>query len=208
MPDQNMPPEHLEQGSIVDLARGMGGAAAEAHLAGCAACLTRIAVWTQLAAVARTDRRQTPPETTVHRVLDLARRLRPAAGPLRLLSLVWPAGAPTPLPAGVRGADPPGGPVVYEADGVAVDVQVREGGARRTVIVGQITDSSEPGHRLSDVPVLLLDGKEVAVRGLSNEWGEFHLEHRASEELRLEVALGGGRTLQVPLPRSRPGEDQ
>ena len=197
-------PEHLEQASIVDLARGMGGGAAEAHLAGCDSCRARIAVWTQLAVAARTDRRQTPPETTVQRVLDLARRLRPTAGPLKLLSLVWPA---APVPAGVRGADPPG-PVVYEADGVAVDVHVRQGLARRTVIVGQITDSSEPGHRLSDVPVLLLDGEEVAVRSLSNAWGEFHLEHRASDELRLEVALGGGRTLQVPLPRSRPGEDQ
>ena len=98
-------PEHLEQGSLVDLARGMGGGAAEAHLAGCDSCRARIAVWTQLAVTARTDRGQTPPETTVQRVLDLARRLRPAAGPLRLLSLVWPA---APLPAGVRGADPPG----------------------------------------------------------------------------------------------------
>jgi hypothetical protein len=206
MSDESVPPEHLEQGSIVDLARGLGGAAEEAHLAGCAACRARIAVWTQLAVTARTDRRQTPPVTTLQRVLDLPRRLRPAAGPLRLLTLVWPGAAAAPLPAGVRGADPPG-PVVYEADGVAVDVHVRQGGSRRTVIVGQITDASEPGHRLCDVPVLLLDGKDVAVRGLSNAWGEFHLEHRASEDLRLEVALGGGRTIEVPLPRSREGED-
>jgi hypothetical protein len=195
---------HLDGGSLVDVARGMGGSAADTHLLGCLSCRARIAVWTQLAVAARTDGRQTPPEATVQRVVDLARRLRPAAAPPRLLSLVWPAAA---LPAGVRGADPPG-PVVYEADGVAVDVHVRQGGSRRTVIVGQITDSAEPGHRLSDVPVLLLDGKEVAVRSLSNAWGEFHLEHRAIDELRLEVALGGGRTFQVPLPRSRPGEDQ
>jgi hypothetical protein len=206
MAGESMAPEHLEEGSIVDLARGMGGPAEEAHLVGCTTCRARIAVWTQLAVTARTDSGHTPPETALLRVLDLPRRLRPAAGPVRLLTLVWP-GAAAPLPAGVRGADPPG-PVVYEADGVAVDVHVRQGGSRRTVIVGQITDSSAPGHRLSDVPVLLLDGKEVAVRGLSNASGEFHLEHRASDDLRLEVALGGGRTIEVPLPRSREGEDQ
>jgi hypothetical protein len=192
---------HLDTGSIVDLARGLGGGAEQAHVAACASCRARIGLWTQMAVAARADRGQTPPEARIRRALELSRPARPAAGALRLLARAWAQAA---VPAGVRGAEAHW-PVVYEAEGVAVDVHVQDVGAR-TVIVGQIAESAEPGRLLSDVPVLLLDGEQVAVRGLSNAWGEFHLEHRATDELRLEVALAGERTLEVPLrPPRRTG---
>jgi hypothetical protein len=201
---------HLDRASVVDLARGLDGAgreAAQAHLVVCPSCRDTIGVWTQLAVVAREDLRTGPPDSAVQKVLRLAERARPVSVITRLLAILRYDGTASPVPAGVRAVDRPG-QIVYEAEGVAVDVRISREMSHRTVIIGQITDCLEPSHQLADLPVLLHDGNEVAVRGLSNAWGEFHLEHLAQDELRLEVALAGGRVIEVPLPGSRQRGDQ
>lgn len=201
---------HLRAAAVTDLARGLTNAksraAAEIHLVGCRTCKDRIGVWTQFAVASQEDGRRAPSQESVDRVLRLAERAHAGTGVTHVIAALRYDGASFPIPVGVRGAAWPE-QVVYEAEGVAVDVRISRESSRRTVIVGQLTDCLEPSNRLADLPILLIDGTEVAVRGLSDARGEFHLEHSASDALRLEVALAGGRIIEVPLDNSRQRRD-
>ena len=48
-------------------------------------------------------------------------------------------------------------------------------------------------------PTLSIFGDRVAVRALSNAWGEFHLEHDERDRMRIEVAPEEGRIIRIPL---------
>jgi hypothetical protein len=65
---------------------------------------------------------------------------------------------------------------------------------------GQIANHMQPEQRVSGVPVILMSGKEVVGRTVSNGSGEFQIECRAKKSLRLCVPLQqAGKRIEVPL---------
>src|SRR5712691_271169 len=204
MPDPSA--SHLSAGAAVDAGRDVipltSHLPLERHVDACPSCRAKVNAWKAFSAMAQREAHVSPPAAAVARVLDLAKARRPVSGLTRIKAALRYDGAWTPVPVGVRGPSLPD-QVVYEAEGVAVDLRVSHDPARKVVIVGQLAHAGAPDRRLADLPVLLLDGDDVKVRALSNEWGEFHLEHPRRSRLRLEVGLPGGRVIRIPLSSRR-----
>jgi len=55
--------------------------------------------------------------------------------------------------------------------------------------VEQIENRNHPEKRVSNVPVLLVSGKQILARVVSNSLGEFQMEYMPSKHLRLYVPL-------------------
>jgi hypothetical protein len=113
--------------------------------------------------------------------------------PARLLSTPAPR-----VPVGVRSLSRPA-EALYEAGRYWVDLRLsRE--PRRTVLVGQIADRTNPTRRVSDLMVLLMTGNDVTGRGVSNPHGEFEFECDPARPQHLLIPVPGGR-LELPVPR-------
>ena len=95
-----------------------------------------------------------------------------------------------PLPAGVRTQHRISRQAIYEAGRYSVDVRLEhERGCARINLVGQIADREQPATNLGDVPVLLMSGKAVMARTLSNRFGEFHMEYEPGRRIWLYVPI-------------------
>jgi hypothetical protein len=197
---------HLSEAAVLDVARNVTAVTAEPrlqdHVSSCAACRGKLNRWSGFAALAGREQRVSPPPAAVARALRLMEG-RPRVSTLtRIKAALQYDSAWAPVPSGVRGASVPD-QVIYEAEGVAVDLRVSYERERNVVIVGQLAHADQPERRLADMPVLLLDGNDVKIRALSNAWGEFHLEHPRRDRLRLEVGLPGGHVIRIPLKSER-----
>lgn len=192
---------HGTADAAVDAGRGLssprGSAAAGAHLTSCARCRENLNLWKSFAVVTQRLREAEPPEDAVGKVKALA------LGPSRVTPLTRMKTALSyeslwvpPAAAGARGAV--SDQVVYQAEEFSVDLRVSRERAR-VVIVGQITNVRRPTKRFPQVPVTLLAEDEVVVRALSNERGEFHVEHREQERMWIEVAPQEGRLIRIPV---------
>lgn len=201
---------HYESEHWADFARDLTSEeerrSMSAHLqAGCERCRRKAELLGELAATRESERRYDPPAE----VMRLARAIyqrpsRPEKLSSILARLVYDS-MRDPLPAGMRSSDRPS-QVLYEAGDYLLDLHVnrertsREHGAPRMVLVGQLASRKRPGARLGDVPVLVKSGEDVAASATSNRLGEFHVEYSPGRGLRLEIPVGKGRKIEVPLP--------
>ena len=192
---------HGTADAAVDAGRGLssprGSTAARAHFASCARCRENVNFWKSFAVVTQRLREAEPPEDAVGKVKALAHgpsRVTPLTRMKTALSYesLWVP----PAAAGARGAV--SDQVVYQAEEFSVDLRVSRERAR-VVIVGQITNVRRPTKRFPQVPVTLLAEDKVVVRALSNERGEFHVEHREQERMWIEVAPQEGRLIRIPV---------
>lgn len=202
---------HIEAHRWVDYSRGLMSeaerAAADAHLAtGCTSCRRTAEVMARMAEAARAGAEYEVPSYLTQQALALfapPRRKRKERLAKVLTNLVYDS-MREPLPAGVR-ATSRSSQILYDAGDFALDLQVsREYGGRtqraqRLVMVGQIADRRNPSSPLGDLPVLLLSGRNVAARALSNELGEFHLECEPRKGLRLQIWVRGDKRIEVPV---------
>lgn len=207
--------KHVETGLLVDYSRGLATqadrAALEAHLAsGCQSCQRQSSVLGRLAATTEAEVEYEPPPDVVRRAKGIfpSRRPKQKRDSFRtILARMIYDSVLDPLPAGVRSKDRPS-QALYEAADYAVDLHMsreqvsREHGAPRMVVVGQIADRRRPGRWVADMPVVLVSGKEVAARGLSNEFGEFHLEYVPKDDLQLQIAVEADKRIEVSLPKA------
>jgi hypothetical protein len=186
-------------------------AAADAHLAsGCTSCRRTAEVMARMTQMGRAEAEYEVPSHLRQQALDLfvpPRRKRKEKLSRVFAQLVYDS-MREPLPAGVRASGRPN-QILYDAGDFALDLQVSseragtERQAPRLVLVGQIADRRKPARPLADVPVLLLSGRQVAARTLSNELGEFHLECEPAKRLSLQVWVSGDRRIEVPVRRVR-----
>ncbi|HUY15908.1 MAG TPA: hypothetical protein VMX16_20100 [Terriglobia bacterium] len=146
---------------------------------GCQKCEAIVMTLQRLQEVMKSDAAYEPPAYAARQ----ARAIFPLAFPEKVLSLPrmlarLVAGAPHELAmAGVRGQRSVTQHATYEAGDYIVDLRLeQEANAKEAVLVGQVTDRSQPDQPLASVPVLLTAGSEVLVRTASNEFGEFQME--------------------------------
>jgi hypothetical protein len=206
--------QHYESDRWVDYSRGLGEAdrtEMEAHLAsGCTSCQRKADVLGKLAVTARAEAEYQPPTSVMRRAKAVFRRPERAEGPVQILARLVYDSFRDPLPAGMRAADRPS-QALFEAEDYALDLHLnreradRERGGPKMVLVGQIADRKKPGSRMSEVPVLLMSGKQVAARGLSNDLGEFHLEYDPQERLHLQIPVARGKQINIQLPQEASG---
>lgn len=105
-----------------------------------------------------------------------------------------------PLPPGARTSVVSGRQLLYRIGSVYVDMEVdKKANSDRVSLVGQMLDSSRPGHPLAGIPVALFERRRNIARTSSNDNGEFHLEFDMRSELRLCVSIDSRRPVHLPI---------
>jgi hypothetical protein len=202
--------EHFSEQAWVDFARGFDalGKAQDinAHLAaGCLDCKCTCGFWEHLQAMAQAEGAYAPPENLV-RLAKFEFTARQSAAKKEFRSENWALAGllfdsfSQPLTAGVRSSAATARQVVYEAEGLTVDLRFdRIVPSRRVSAVGQILDKRVPRESLTGATIVVWveDGQLVATAA-TNGFGEFQLEFEPQEHLRLTARVGG-RRVQIPL---------
>ena len=197
--------EHFTEQAWVDFARGVGTSGKEqgigAHLtAGCLQCKAANSFWGRLQTMAVMESTYAPPVNLV-RLAKLAFCEHQNEVPARwtMASLLFDSFSQPQL-AGVRSAAATPRQVVYEAEGLVVDLRF-DPIARSGVVsaVGQMLDKRVPRELLSGSPVVVWteDGQLVATTE-ANGYGEFQLEFVPQDRLRLTARVGV-RRVHIPL---------
>jgi hypothetical protein len=201
---------HYVETKWIDFVRGLVPGrereAMQAHLdTGCSRCRRVAGLLRTTATVAAADSRWAVPDGAVHMVKAFFALQQPETVHIlpRVLSRLVYDSFRDPMPAGVRVQHGLSRQTLYEAGPYSVDLRLEhERGSLRVTLVGQIANRKQPESRLAEVPVLLMSGKVVVARALSNQLGEFQMEYEPARHLRLfvpveqrgegiEVRLGG-----------------
>lgn len=200
--------KHFEVEQWLDFVRGLAGTidrvAMEQHLSqGCKKCSATVERLRRFVAAAAADARYQIPDWAVRSACDIFGRQRPDKGlflPVVRAKLVFDSFREPGL-AGVRSQAEIMHQAMYEAGDYCVDLRAeRERGADAVVLTGQIGNATQPEQRVSGVLVILMSGKEVVGRTVSNGSGEFQIECQAKKSLRLHVPLEqAGKRIEVPL---------
>jgi len=200
--------EHFSEQSWADVARGISASAKaqgiQAHLAAsCLNCKQSHDFWTRLYSVAQAETTYAPPENLV-RMMKLEFAAKYAAQPAKAekwsLATVLFDSVLQPLPAGVRSSAATARQMVFEAEGLTVDLRFdRMANVRAISVVGQVLDKAVPRQPLAGSPIVLWteDGQLLATTE-ANEFGEFQLEFIPQNDLRLTAKVGH-RKVQIPL---------
>lgn len=199
--------EHIAEPAWADFVRGHSTpeakSAIESHLAGgCAACSGALALWKSFMNVAAREEQYTPPPHAVRLAkaqFAAARLVAPAAR--SLARLVFDSFA-QPLPAGIRSGAAMARQMVYEADGLTIDLRIdKHANSKALSIVGQVLDARTLRLAPESVPVALLNRQgEPLQRTSTSNFGEFHLEVAAEAEMQLAIEVDSGRTVCITLP--------
>lgn len=107
-----------------------------------------------------------------------------------------------PLPAGIRSGGTVARQLVFEADGLTIDLRIdKHANSQALSIVGQVLDARTLRLAPEPVPVSLLNRQGEALQKTSTStFGEFHLEVPADSEMQLAIEVDGGRSIRIPLP--------
>ena len=200
--------KHFEIEQWLDLVHGLAGAreamAMEQHLSrGCRKCSAMVRSLRRFVAGAAADARYQIPDRAVRLACEIFEQQRPDKVLLlpRLVAKLVFDSFRKPALGGVRSEEDSMHRAMYQVENYYVDLRTEhERGTDAVVLVGQIANRKQPERRVSGVPVILMSGKEVVGRTVSNDSGEFQIECQAKKLLRLCLPLRqAGKRIEVPL---------
>jgi hypothetical protein len=197
--------EHFSEQVWADFVRGTSSpeksVEMESHLAaGCKDCAAALEFWKRVHVLTNREGLYMPPSDAVRMVkLEFAaRRMQDCAEPVTA-NLIFDTFS-QPVLAGVRSVAAAARQMVYEADGLTVDLRF-DGSlhSNKVHLIGQVLDKRVPRVSVGDASVMLWTERGLnIVETKANEFGEFNLEFEAHERLRLSIQVG--RTLiRIPL---------
>jgi hypothetical protein len=198
--------EHFSEQNWVDLVRGVGSSEAtqamQSHLAsGCAECKAAVAFWGRLASVAAKETECAAPADLVRLVKLQFGSQRPAEPTGWMIASMIFDSATQPLPMGVRGGAASTRQVVYEAEGLTVDLRFERKQHSNTILAaGQVLDRESPLCWLSNAAVVLWTDKgQMVTKTVANDYGEFQFEFEHQDQLRISIITASRRTLRIAL---------
>jgi hypothetical protein len=105
------------------------------------------------------------------------------------------------LPAGLRSGSASTRQVVYEAEGLTVDMRFERNQQRNVVSAfGQLLDRGSPLTRLGNAAIVLWNNQgRMVSKTETNPCGEFHLEFPPQDQLGLSIITEGHRTMRIVL---------
>jgi hypothetical protein len=167
----------------------------------CAECKHSLDFWNWIKNFAKAEADYVPPEPLV-RLVKLSFAAQPGAEKdgWSLASLIYDS-VRQPLAMGVRGVAANTRQMVYEAEGLTVDLRFERKPHSNTVFAsGQVLDQQAPLLWLGSSAVVLWNESGRTLHATyTNEHGEFQLEFDVQEDLRISIATAGRRTLRIPL---------
>jgi len=200
--------KHFALEELLDFVRGLAKkqdqAAIERHLStGCRKCGKAIAMFRKLTAATSADSTYSVPDYAVRSaraIFALQKPERVHILPRIMAHLVYDSFR-EPALAGVRSHHKITRQAMYEAGDYCLDLRMeQEHGAVNVVLVGQIANRMQPTQKMASVPVVLMSGKEVLGRAVSNRLGEFQIEYQPKKSLSLHVPVQqAGKKIEVPL---------
>lgn len=203
--------EHFLEHSWADFVRGISCPEREdmvLHLAnGCNECAGAYDSWNRVQTVALRESNYTPPEDAV-RMARLAFETSPAKTDVleMLATLVFDTFA-QPALAGARSAGAAARQLVYEADGLAVDLRF-DGPppTKKVYLTGQVLDKRAPQESLHNAAVILWSERGLPIAETkANANGEFNLELEPQDNMRLSIQVEGRALIRIPLAIMQPG---
>ena len=179
-------------------------AAMQAHLAsGCRKCRHTAELLRKVAAAARRHSQVQVPDYALRcaRAIYLLQQPEKVQILPRIAARLLYDSFREPLPAGVRTQQRLSRHALYQAEHYWLDLRLEnESGTSRVTLVGQIQNGKQPGKRLGGVPILLISGKQIVGRAVSNSLGEFQMEYAPAKRLRLYVPMRwAGKRIELPL---------
>ena len=197
--------EHFSEQVWADFGRGFSGSdkarGVKAHLAaGCMNCKKTSRFWNRVQTMVRAEREYSAPENLVRLAkLEFTAKQELQAEKWSLASVLFDS-VSQPLLAGVRSSAAVARQVVYEAEGLTVDLRfdllVPSG---KISAVGQILDSHIAREPLTGAPVVVwTQNGQLVATATANAYGEFQLEFEAQDDLRLTARVGD-RRVRMPL---------
>jgi hypothetical protein len=201
--------EHVSESRWVDFVRGVSGPAISADIrahvgAGCPKCETALDGWSRVRRLATKENVYAPPENLV-RLVKLGFASNPANQPRKwtLADLVFDSFA-QPLSAGVRSGALNVWQVVYEAEGVTVDLRFgRRSQSNSVHLIGQVLNKKELRAWQNATIELATEQEELVATSGVSAMGEFHIEFEAAEHLWLSVKAEGCNSVRLPLTNPR-----
>jgi hypothetical protein len=197
---------HFSGETWADFVRGVGACEAtrelEEHLASsCPECKTAISLWGRLASLAAREGDYAPPKNLVCLVkLQFASKQAAEPQGWMIAQMIFDS-ATQPLPLGVRSGAASARQLVYESEGLTVDLRFERKQHSNTIsAAGQVLDKEAPLSWLGNVAIVLWTDKgQMVTKTLANDYGEFRFEFEHQDELRISIITANRRTLRIAL---------
>jgi len=172
------------------VARGKGQKMKQ-HLAeGCQRCQEASSLWRKVRQTAKSAAECEPPEHAVRIAKAGFIGVRPeakSAGVPGLVEVLFDSFL-QPLVTGARSAGSETRQMLYRAGPYQVDLHIEaKPGTNKLVVTGQLLDMRNPDVPGRDVPVTISNLRGHIVQTMTNEFGEFREEVRASGDLELKL---------------------
>jgi len=195
---------HIPQESLAEFIRQTlpptEAGVVQQHLAECRECTDLAGLFREVVRVGAKESAYEPPAGIVRIVKAYFETQQPETPePKGVFELLFDSLA-QPAVAGARASVASARQLLYRVGTVYVDMRVdSEVNSERAALVGQMLDSARPGHPVSGVPVILLDGRKNVASAISNNNGEFQIEFMIKSNLRLSVTVGEGNPVYLPI---------
>lgn len=194
---------HFSEQQWADWVRGVAVAentAVQAHIASnCRDCKSALDFWRRIGDLASAEASYAPPENLVRRLkLEFAHQ-HPSEENM-LASMVYDS-LRQPLPVGIRGAALGMRQVLYEAEGLTIDLRLEQKHNSNSIHAsGQVLSKDVPLCWVNEAAIVLWNEKgQMVTTTETNHHGEFQFEFQAEDQLRLTIASQGRKTLRISL---------
>jgi hypothetical protein len=197
--------QHFSEQAWADFVRGISEPLTktdiESHLArGCSDCRATSDGWNQVQTMVSNEKSYMPPENVVRMVKQEFVITNSAEQTSVLPTLLFDTFT-QPLTAGIRSGAAVARQLVYEAEGLTVDLRLdSQPHSGKVLVVGQVLDKRHPRVSPNGVSIALWtqNGQPFLHVG-PNESGEFQLEFERQDDLRLLIDVAGRKTIRIPL---------
>jgi hypothetical protein len=105
-----------------------------------------------------------------------------------------------PVPAGARSSVTSGRQLLYESDGVDIDIRTHfDTDANRVFLTGQVLNPGEPNANMKGISVIVVDKSGALAQTVTTASGEFQLEFDDVDNVWLKIEKGKQRTIIMAL---------
>jgi hypothetical protein len=165
----------------------------QSHLdSGCKECGKVVSMWRRVHEIGQRNADYEPPTVIVKSIKGMYVIHGPRRGKPKkttIAQLLFDS-FDSPQAEGIRSAGPSIRQLLYGTDGYQIDLRIEpQLNSEKVILIGQVLNSQNPGDVVSSAPVTIVKGHKVRALGVTNRFGEFHVECEIERGLQLRVKL-------------------